>query len=186
MDLSALLDVTEPVECEFLSHKITAHVYTAGANRLRKEDRDLWAELNAPRDRLLQQNSVMRQLLQQAIEELQKDAHDPETVEGIVKSFGEIESQEPDGVAIARALLPVMISSWDFDGSPMERPAGVLFPPTPENIAACPDSLLDAIAGPILEKWNARNPTSGDLQQDGLPESANMPEGDRQDLSTIA
>lgn len=45
MDLSALLDVTEPVECEFMGEKLVAHVYTAGVNRLRKEDRDQYQEL---------------------------------------------------------------------------------------------------------------------------------------------
>lgn len=45
MDLSELLDVTEAVECEFLDHKITAHVYTAGTSRLTREERLVWERL---------------------------------------------------------------------------------------------------------------------------------------------
>jgi hypothetical protein len=129
MDLSALLDVTEPVECEFLDHKITAHVFTAGINRLRKEDRDKYSELS--------------------------------------------EGGDPDPILLARALLPVMIGGWDLDGTPMEY-AGRPFPPSVENVAQCPDALLQVVANPVIDKWSKANPTTGDLSQNGsepLPES---------------
>lgn len=44
-DLADVLDVTEPIECDFLNRKITAHLYTSGPDRLTKEERALFNEL---------------------------------------------------------------------------------------------------------------------------------------------
>ena len=138
MDLSTVLDATEPVSCEFLGKEIVAHVYTAGVNRLRKEDRDKWEALTSP----------------------------PVDFVPVNDSNGDPIAFQPDSILLFRAMLPEMISGWDFDGSPMERD-GKPYPPTPENVAACPDILLLAVGNAVLDKWNEANPTIGTLPETG-------------------
>lgn len=146
MDLSTVLDATEPVSCEFLGKEIVAHVYTAGVNRLRKEDRDKWDELVTP----------------------------PADFVAVNDKEGKPIAFQPDGVVMIRAMLPEMISGWDFEGSPMERD-GKPYPPTPENVKACPDALLTAVGEKVMEKWNEANPTTGTLPETGSP-AVEMPE----------
>lgn len=50
MDLGKVLDATEPIDCVFMDHKITAHMYTAGVNRLTKEEREALQSVNDVED----------------------------------------------------------------------------------------------------------------------------------------
>lgn len=138
MDLSDLLDATEPVTCQFMGKEITAHVYTAGVQRLTREHRLIWEDLHS--------------------------------------------RQESDSIVWARALLPVMIKGWDLDGEPMEM-HGEPFPPTEENIRRTPDLLLNALAVPVMERWNKANPISGESPQNGSQPEATPENSQTQTIS---
>lgn len=140
MDIGTLLDTTVPIEFDYMEHKIVCHVFSAGWSRLTQEQREI-------------------------IEESEKEAG---AIEG--------ETQTPEGaltvaalnriVIRARRQLPVMLSAWDFDGSPMER-GGSPWPPTAENITNTPDTVLMAAYSNTYKVWS-EGPTLGAESQDGL------------------
>lgn len=138
MNLDELLDVTEPVTVKFMGHDVTAHVYTAGAERLTREDQDLILKFNDSRV------------------PVDTDLPEPEQ---------KAKKREADfvGILSIRAVLPIIVSGVDLDGDPLEY-KGKQFP---ENVNSFPDALLIALGNAALDKWNAGNPTDGLEQQNG-------------------
>lgn len=146
-DLGAVLDATEPVNCQFLNHIITAHVYSAGAARLTKEERAILRAVDAVEGETV---------------EIPEDADEKLTREVSEQIYNR-------NVDLSRRILPIMIKSWDLDGSPMAL-RGELLPPTPENVARCPDALIVEVAVMAMDVW--KRPTNGGLLQSGSPAEA--------------
>lgn len=142
MDLAEVLDATEPVECEFLGKTITAHVYTHGPERLTKEER-----------------IVIRGVI---TSDPAKEVNDEDMTKQAREQIFD------NDIEAARKMLPVMIKSWDLDGSPMQL-RGEWFPPKPENMPKCPDLLLMSVAVKVVDVW--RRPMNGDQSQDGSPQA---------------
>lgn len=67
------------------------------------------------------------------------------------------------GIRYARRVLSVISKGIDMDGEPLVV-RGIVYP---ENVGKIPDQLLMAISEAALEKWNARNPTTGLEQPNG-------------------
>lgn len=97
------------------------------------------------RDRLVNEE---RQILASFVEG--RDTSKPETYDDTIKW--------------ARSMVPIMVSHWDYDGSPMTR-KGQPFPPTAENAALLPDLLVIEIADKAGEVWSKANPTNGDSSE---------------------
>lgn len=138
MNLDEILDVTEPVTVKFMGHDVTAHVYTAGPNKLTREERELIGEANDNRpvadDQLTGKEKTQRE----------REVYNA-------------------GVDSVRAILPIIVKNADLDGEPLiyrEKPF-------PENICSFPDALLIEVGNAALDKWNAGNPTDGLEQQSG-------------------
>lgn len=144
MDLAEVLDATEPVECSFLNHTITAHVYTAGAMRLTKEQRAILRSVDAAQDETVEIDD-------EADEKLTRQVTD------------QIYNRNVD---LSRTILPVMIGRWDLDGSPMEL-RGEPLPPTSENMSRCPDALIIEVALKAVDVW--KRPMNGGLLPNGSP-----------------
>jgi hypothetical protein len=155
VDIGTLLDTTTPVKFDFMDHEIVAHLFTAGWARLTQEQRDLIAAT------------------EEKIKAIEGEVETPEgdlTAEG----FNRV-------VARARCQLPMMLSAWDFDGSPMER-GGEPWPPTSENMANTPDALLVAAYCSTYQVWT-EGPTNGAEPQTGLQPEA-TPEENQTESST--
>ena len=147
MDLGEVLDATEPVECEFLSHTITAYVYTAGAMRLTKEQR-----------------AVLRTVGQTVDVETSDSETDNEQI-----SLQVSEQIYNKNIDTARLLIPIMVHSWHLDGSEMTYRNEPL-PPVMENMPRCPDALVMEVALKAVDVWN--RPTNGGPQPNGSPVAA--------------
>lgn len=153
MDLSSLLDTTEPTSCEFLETTINLEVYTAGMSRLTHEETQKFRGIIQEYVPANEQAQRLRDALK-VQESLATES--PEEEEAKQVKLREIQAEfdrlDVGSVEQMRVILPMMLKGWSLNGEPMKR-NGESFPPTAANLATVPDSLLLAVGQAAQAIW---------------------------------
>lgn len=168
-DLEEILDATVPVPIEFLGAEITLHVFTAGLQRLTKEQRIKFQEINE-----------QKEVADSQVAELEAGLTDDLALDAKFEINSKIRAAKlkVDEVSVARQMLHLLIKGWEKDGEPLTfRQKGF-----PECIPDLPDSLLMEMASKAVAIWN--NPTDGETEGSGSPQVELAAQGENQSADT--
>lgn len=169
-DLSELLDETQPATCEFLGKTINLEVYTAGFSRLTHEESVAFREVTSRYREANERAEALQKEIKSCDALIAASPDDPDLKASLEKLSSEWDNLDTGSAEQMRVVIPMMLKGWSLNGKPMKR-GGVDFPPTKENLATVPNSLLVAIGAAAQPVWH--NPiiaesVSGSAQSEDL------------------
>lgn len=164
MDLGEMLDVTVPVTFEFMDKRYTAHVFTAGGNRLTQAERERLAAASKPAEEA-----------NRRIKEIEAELVSANGNKGELEAERAALFRKANDIALAHGTLPVIVRSFEDDRGEVVQWHGE--PITANNISKLPDEFLWSAFTKVVPVWqDPTGPVDGPNSQSAEERAEAQPE----------